>query len=178
MINKKRIGTIIISVVIILLSFWGGFKWRSLYNPVGVAPVCLECIEFDLNVDRIGTLVNEKRVENGLKPLTVNKQLVKSSVYKAREMIDLNYFAHKSPDGSEPWDFFKSAGYTNWSFIGENLAKGYLTSDEVVTGWMNSQEHKDIMLEKTITEMGVAVEFGIYNNMPAPYIVLHVGKRI
>src|SRR6185436_5689145 len=50
-------------------------------------------------------------------------------------------------------------GY-NYSSAGENLAYGYPTSAEAVTGWMNSPGHRANMLNGTFSEVG----FGFANS--------------
>lgn len=177
MINKKRVGIAIASLGIVVLALFGGRIWVKISDLDSIVqPTCPRVDIYNITPQEVARLVNVKRVENGLKPLTVNEKLRKSSVNKAREMIDQDYFAHDSPDGTETWKFFKEAGYNNWRFIGENLARGYLTSSEIVDGWMLSQGHKEIMLNKDITEMGVAVEFYNFQGRPSPYTVLHVGQ--
>ena len=38
---------------------------------------------------------------------------------------------------------------------GENIARGYATPKAVVDGWMNSKGHRENILNKTYTEIGV-----------------------
>src|SRR6266496_4734286 len=60
-------------------------------------------------------------------------------------MIAKNYWNHIAPDGTTPWHYFEQVGYS-YSQAGENLAYGFSTSDQVVTAWMNSEEHRDNVL--------------------------------
>lgn len=177
--NLKKFSLTVFIICVVLLAF----VIPSLYEKIDLfgkevrVNSCPVADVYNINPQEIERLINVKRRERDLSQLTNNKLLVKSSVLKAREMVEQSYFAHKSPDGSEPWDFFDEAGYKNWYYVGENLARGYLTSERIVDGWMNSDGHREIMLNKDITEMGVGIDFAIEaGGKPSPYVVLHVGK--
>ncbi len=88
---------------------------------------------------------NKLRAENGLSPLTLNDQLNIGANLKASDMISKNYWGHTSPEGTEPWVLFNLVGY-KYLHAGENLAYGFRTSQEVVSGWMNSKSHRDNLL--------------------------------
>ncbi len=88
---------------------------------------------------------NNARSANGLAPLNLNSQLNSSAQAKAQDMADKNYWAHVSPDGTQPWYFFDQAGYA-YIRAGENLAYGFMTSQGAVDGWMNSPSHRANML--------------------------------
>lgn len=102
---------------------------------------------------------NSQRATNGKTNLTLNNQLNSAAQAKANDMVARNYWAHNTPDGKEPWVFIDSAGY-NYSKAGENLAYGFLTSDETVVGWMNSPSHKANLLDSSFSEVG----FGFANS--------------
>lgn len=84
---------------------------------------------------------NAARSANGLAPLSLHSQLNNSAQAKAQDMANKNYWAHVSPDGTEPWYFFDQAGYS-YVRAGENLAYGFMTSQGVIDGWMNSASHR------------------------------------
>lgn len=84
---------------------------------------------------------NTARTANGLAPLTLDSQLNNSAQAKAQDMAAKDYWAHVSPDGTEPWYFFNQAGYS-YSNAGENLAYGFMSSQATVDGWMNSASHR------------------------------------
>lgn len=84
---------------------------------------------------------NAARSANGLTPLSLHSQLNSSAQAKAQDMANKDYWAHVSPDGTEPWYFFDQAGYS-YVRAGENLAYGFMTSQGVIDGWMNSASHR------------------------------------
>lgn len=88
---------------------------------------------------------NDYRSRSNLSSLHENDALDRAAQAKADSMIAQNYWSHVAPDGTTPWYYFQKVGY-NYSIAGENLAYGFATSDQVVTAWMNSQEHRDNVL--------------------------------
>lgn len=102
---------------------------------------------------------NNRRANNGVSSLSLNSKLNQAAQNKAVDMRDRNYWSHETPDGDQPWVFIDAVGYV-YTKAGENLAYGYPTSDETVTGWMNSPSHKANMLDSAFTEVG----FGFVNS--------------
>lgn len=104
-------------------------------------------------------LVNEIRVQNGLKELTYDWQLSRVARYKSQDMKDNNYFSHTSPVYGSPFQMIKNFGITYRS-AGENIAKGYTTPQAVVNGWMNSSGHRANILSSSYTHIGVGYVSG------------------
>ena len=99
-------------------------------------------------------LVNEIRVENGLKALTYDWELSRVARFKSQDMKDNNYFAHNSPVYGTPFQMIKNFGIS-YRTAGENIAKGYATPQAVVNGWMNSSGHRANILNASYTRIGV-----------------------
>ena len=84
-------------------------------------------------------LTNAHRLTLGLAPLAPSATLNKAAEWKAAHMAGLGYFSHDDPDRA--WDQrIRDCGYTYGA--GENIAYGYRTPQEVVTGWLNSDGHR------------------------------------
>ncbi len=113
---------------------------------------------------------NQNRLVNTLPALAVNPLLVEAAQEKADDMVKNNYFAHVSPAGVTPWQWFANVGY-DFSAAGENLAVNFSDSADVTDAWMNSPEHRANILNSGFTEIGVATAEGTYNGEPAIYIV-------
>ena len=99
-------------------------------------------------------LVNKERAAVGLPALKVNTKLAAVAEKKAEDLRDKNYFAHQSPTYGSPFDMMKQFGIS-YTSAGENIAKGQKTPAAVMDGWMNSQGHKDNILNANYTEIGV-----------------------
>lgn len=99
-------------------------------------------------------LVNEIRVQNGLKELTYNWELSRVARYKSQDMKDNKYFSHTSPVYGTPFQMMKNFGITYRS-AGENIALGQKSPKAVVDAWMNSSGHRANILSASFTQIGV-----------------------
>lgn len=128
------------------------------------------------NIDqkRLIELTNIERQKKGLDPLTENSALDNAAALKAQNMFQENYWAHFAPSGKSPWDFILNAGY-KFSFAGENLAKNFYKSDDVVVAWMNSSSHRDNLLNPKYKETGMAVVDGVLNGQQTTLVVQMFG---
>ena len=99
-------------------------------------------------------LVNEQRVQNGLKPLTENWELSRVARYKSQDMVDNRYFSHTSPTYGSPFQMIRAFGLS-FRTAGENIAYGQRTPQAVVTAWMNSSGHRANILNASYTQIGV-----------------------
>jgi len=101
-------------------------------------------------------LANSARKQLGLKPLNGNQVLDAAAYLKAKHMMKNGYFAHYSPEGITPWYWLDISGY-GYRMAGENLAIGFVESDQVHSAWMDSGSHKKNILNPDFQEMGIAV---------------------
>jgi len=115
-------------------------------------------------------ITNSKRLENKLPQLKENKLLNLAAESRIKDMFDNNYWDHVSPDGRKPWDFIKTVGY-EYSYAGENLAKGFTNANSVINAWMGSPTHRENLLNSNYEEIGVAAHSGILNGRNTTIIV-------
>jgi hypothetical protein len=99
-------------------------------------------------------LTNQFRSENGRSPLRLNAELNATAYGHSEDMAQQDYFSHTGKDGSLPWDRAKEVGYEARA-MGENIAAGQRTPQEVVQGWINSPGHRANLLNANYTELGV-----------------------
>jgi uncharacterized YkwD family protein len=100
-------------------------------------------------------LVNQERQKVGLKPLAVDKRLVRLARLKSQDMVDKNYFSHQSPTYGSPFDMMKNAGVT-YRWAGENIA-GAGTVDRAHNALMNSDGHRANILKPEFTHIGIGI---------------------
>lgn len=160
-----------ILLTITLMFFAGGF----FVNYIARTYPSVLGVVAGIDTQEILILTNQKRAEAGLGPLVIDDRLSNAAAGKARDMIANNYWAHISPDGKTPWVFIRSAGY-NYQFAGENLARGFSSSSDVVSAWMNSVSHRDNMLSTNYKNVGFAVEQGKLNGEDTILIVEMFGS--
>lgn len=121
-------------------------------------------------------LTNEHRIENNGKALTVSPVLEKAAMMKARDMAENQYFAHVSPTGSTPWQWFTKAGY-KFSYAGENLAINFTESADVEKAWIGSPTHEANLVSDKFDETGIATYQGMYKGQPTTFVVQLFGRQ-
>ncbi len=87
--------------------------------------------------------------------LTLNSRLTSAAYGHSADMAANTYFSHTSLDGRSMVDRINAVGYA-WSTVGENIAGGYHTVQDVVAGWMASDGHCANLMNPRFTEMGLA----------------------
>lgn len=133
-------------------------------------------ISSDITTEELLTLTNQKRVENGLAPLQFNKELAFAAQAKAEDMFSKDYWAHNAPDGITPWHFIKKSGY-EYKYAGENLARGFTNSSDIVDAWMKSTSHRENMLSKNYEDIGFALMEGTLNGQETILVVEMFGNK-
>lgn len=128
----------------------------------------------NLDHKKIIELTNEERKKAGLSEVVENEALAKAAQLKAENMFEENYWAHFAPSGKSPWDFILSSGY-KFTYAGENLAKNFYTSEDVVRAWMNSPTHRDNLLNSKYHDIGIAVVEGNLNGQKTLLVVQEFG---
>lgn len=128
------------------------------------------------NIDqkKLIELTNEQRAKKGLSPILENEALNKAAILKAQNMFEENYWAHFAPSGKTPWDFILGSGY-KFTYAGENLAKNFYESNDVVSAWMASSTHRDNLLNPRYQDIGIAVVDGVLNGQKTTLIVQMFG---
>ena len=120
--------------------------------------------------------VNQQRIENGLPPLKVDEKLSLAAGFKAQDMFSKNYWAHFAPDGTTPWLFIDQAGY-KYSYAGENLARDFAVSGQVIDAWMKSPTHRKNILDSRYKDVGFAVINGKINGEETTLVVQLFGTK-
>lgn len=155
-----------LGMALILLPAGGrSLQFASLSGDVAIEPA------------EIVDLVNTARIVAGLLPLEENTTLVESATLKARDILENQYFGHFAPDGTSPWELFRSAGY-EYRAAGENLALDFVTAEEAHEALMASPTHRANILSNLYSEVGVAVLRGVFEGHPSVVIVEHFGNPL
>ncbi len=149
------LGLLVGLKILTLVSFWDNFG-ANIFNQVS---------QGDLY-----TLTNEARSSNGVGKLQVSSKLEAVAQLKLADMFQGNYFAHVSPSGVDPWFWFGKANY-DYKLAGENLAMSFMSSDEVLKAWLNSESHRKNLLLNEFQEIGIAVGSGMINGQQTVAVV-------
>jgi uncharacterized protein YkwD len=114
---------------------------------------------------QVVTLVNQERAKAGCGALTVDSRLTTAARGHSQDMATRNYFDHNTPDGVTPWTRINNAGY-KFSQAAENIAEGQSTPASVMDAWMNSEGHRENILNCALHNIGVGLA---YNGSHTPY---------
>ncbi|MFE8703668.1 CAP domain-containing protein [Cytobacillus sp. FJAT-54145] len=104
-------------------------------------------------------LTNEKRKNSGLTPLTLDESLCKAAEKKALDMKQNEYVAHTSPTYGNPTVMLKDLNIP-FQFVKENLGAGQQSTEDVFQAWMNSYIHRENLLDKNATHIGIGYTNG------------------
>lgn len=137
-------------------------KVKILVDEVGleVDPDRVELDDFEAEVLE---LTNDFREENGLDPLEANAQLTAAAEGWSEEMAKGDFFEH-----SDTPEIVEAQGY-EWRSLGENIAAGYRTPEDVVEGWINSDGHRKNLLSEKFEDIGIGHVFRDDDGGDAPF---------
>ena len=131
----------------------------------------------NISVADVIAQVNQQRLNNGKTTLVENGQLTAAAQAKANDMFASNYWAHNNPhNGRQPWNFIREAGYV-YRYAGENLARDFGDTPNMVAAWMASPSHRDNIVSDRYTETGVAVVNGSLEGVETTLVVQMFGNR-
>lgn len=118
--------------------------------------------------DEILVLVNEHRASIGLSELKRDQQYASAySVEHTKYMIELNQINHDN--FYQRSEALKNRGAIH---VGENVAYGYTTAEDVVYAWLNSPGHRRT-IEGSYTHSG----FGVLKNAEGRYFFTQIFYR-
>jgi uncharacterized protein YkwD len=88
-------------------------------------------------------------------PVRLSGTLAGVALGHAADMAQHNYFEHQDLAGRTPADRVRAVGYKE-KLVGENIAYGPKSADEVVQGWLDSPGHCENIMDPRFAEMGIA----------------------
>lgn len=106
---------------------------------------------------RVLELVNSERAQAGCRPLKFSDILQNGATVRAQELTQL--FSHTRPDGSDCTTVVSQ--YLGKYWLGENIAAGQTSPEEVVDSWMKSPGHRANILNAKFKEIGVGFAYKV-----------------
>jgi uncharacterized protein YkwD len=88
-------------------------------------------------------------------PVHHSELLEQAAAQHAQDMAAHGYLEHQARDGSTPAQRISRTGY-RWRMVGENIAAGQATPEDVVQDWLESPGHCANLMNAGYLEMGVA----------------------
>jgi uncharacterized protein YkwD len=113
-------------------------------------------------------LVNEVRARGArcgdrsfapARPVKLSTTLAGVAFGHADNMARHDYFEHEDLAGRSPADRVRAVGYQE-KLVGENIAYGPKSAEEVVQGWLDSPGHCENIMDPRFAEMGIAYAAG------------------
>ena len=92
-------------------------------------------------------------------PVTFSGTLSNVAFGHASDMAAHNYFEHEDRAGQSPADRVRAVGYRE-RLVGENIAYGPKSIEEVVKGWLDSPGHCENIMDPRFAEMGIGYATG------------------
>jgi Cysteine-rich secretory protein family len=130
------------------------------------APVSLPAAGDALFISqRILSLINDARASGrrcggkyfaSSAPLQLNDALTRAALEHSRDMASHDEFDHRGHDGSTPAARVERAGFGAHRIVGENIAAGAMTANEVTQGWLASPAHCENIMDARFTNVGIA----------------------
>lgn len=97
-------------------------------------------------------IINEIRAAHGLPGFIMTDQVNAAASVRAEETT--RSFSHTRPDGRECFSVVNDLGISAMT-MGENIACGNSSPEKTVEQWMNSEGHRNNILNPAFTTMGV-----------------------
>ena len=88
-------------------------------------------------------------------PLTLERRLVRAAELHTADMVGHGYFSHTGSDGSRVGQRVSRQSY-EWRAVGENIAWGQKSVEQVVAAWMDSPGHCRAIMSGEFRELGAA----------------------
>lgn len=99
-------------------------------------------------------LINIERISHGLNKLILDDALSYVARDHSEDMYKRNFFDHTNPDGLSPFDRMKNYGIS-YRTAAENIAAGQSSPEDVVNAWMNSEGHRQNILNPNFNKIGI-----------------------
>jgi uncharacterized protein YkwD len=123
--------------------------------------------------NQVVALTNAQRKSHGCGALRNDARLAGSARAHSTDMVRQGFFSHTGSNGSSFVAREVKAGYPQRGASAENIAWGFRTPQDVVTGWMNSPGHRANILNCGSIAVGVGVA---YTSGGAPYWTQDFGR--
>jgi uncharacterized protein YkwD len=122
-------------------------------------PVHVAAVDKTAYETQVVALTNAQRQAHGCPALRIDDRLTAAARAHSTDMVQQGYFDHVSPNGSTFVNREIKAGYPQRGPSAENIAWGYRTPQDVVTGWMNSPGHRENILNCSSIAVGVGLAY-------------------
>jgi uncharacterized protein YkwD len=127
----------------------------ELVQPPVLSDDMMKIIEYSTE-QQIFDITNVLRIRNKVKPLQWDEMTAQAAYEHSKDMAENNDFSHTSKKFGSLANRLQTAKVV-YKAAGENIAANYTDGPAVVEGWLNSKVHRESLLNKEYTHLGVGV---------------------
>lgn len=128
----KKILLALTAILLLGLSFTGGFVLKTLTTPIKV----------ELDSKKLEFLTNQERGKKDLEALSHDETLCAIASYRLDQIMDLG----DKFDHNEKEIVTMMREFTTYSQAGENLISGYNSEEDALEAWLKSPGHRKRIL--------------------------------
>jgi uncharacterized protein YkwD len=136
----------------------------AIYLPLLAGGASLLSVEEQVMATQVLALVNAERAKAGCGPLSLSDELTAAAYGHSTDMAQNNFFSHTGSAGTSVSQRVAAAGYSG-GYVGENIAAGHSSPEEVMSGWMASAGHRKNILNCAYVHIGIGY---VYQTNDAP----------
>lgn len=118
----------------------------------------------DANGRTLFELVNLFRMRNDLQAFSSDEELTRLAKGHSEEMLVENFFDHESPTFGTLKNRLETAEI-EYDSVAENIAMAYYDGIEAAHGFLNSKDHRSVMLSKHFSKVGTGVFLDYYTQI-------------
>jgi uncharacterized protein YkwD len=109
-----------------------------------------------LDANAAQAMISSYRSSNGLPPVTIDPELMRLATEQAQAMAAKDKMDH---DAKKPFQNRMQKSGFDAAVAVENIAAGYHTLAEAISGWRDSPPHRANMLNADVTRRGIATAY-------------------
>lgn len=122
-----------------------------------MAPGLSGVVQADTRAAQVFELTNLERAAAGVDQLILSPELTQAAQDYAEVLARGDCFGHACGPQADLRSRVERSGYTDWTRIGENIAAGQRSPEEVMAAWMASPGHRANILNPAFREIGIGV---------------------
>lgn len=143
---------------------------------IGIFLLQNKAIASPVTNEMIIDLSNKERMQAGITSLVQNERLNQAAQGKAEDLLKAQIFEHNI--GGKKFSAWVLEKDYNYSYVGENLAIDFITSEGIIKAWISSEDHKKNLLSSNYKEIGVAVLEGTFQGQNTILVVQIFGAQL
>lgn len=152
--RRRRLGAVALGVAI-AMSAVGGSATGSAGAALPVSELHAAPAAVPANAPNdVINAANRYRRNSGIPTLVRSSALSQAAQRHANDMAAMGRMTHTGSDGSNVGGRVTAAGFF-WRSVGENIAAGQRTAEQVTSAWMNSAGHRANILNRGFQYIGV-----------------------